>query len=200
MFSQAIRSLIVLQIVLLLAPLVKQTVPEFVKRQIVVRIGLFLCIVGLIFVDVRLLPEIFGAMLVLLNYVLIYRGCFSAYQISARCHYVLSASLIVFLVSFVMRSGVVDYIFTQQCERKSAVSQAKDSSDSSNLKNICMEDVDRKVKIVCEHMYGMGSYERAQVKKSESDSAYCYALFLPNGTNCQIKVLKANGSVFSCKE
>lgn len=63
-----------------------------------------------------------------------------------------------------------------------------------------MADVDRKVNIICEHMYGMGSYERSQVKKLESDSAYCYTLLFPNGTNCQIKVLKANGSVFICKE
>ena len=53
----------------------------------------------------------------------------------------------------------------------------------------------KSVRDACDGRFGAGSYEWAHVEKSETDTAYCFALTLLGGTNCTIKVMKADGKV-----
>ena len=65
--------------------------------------------------------------------------------------------------------------------------------------DVPMSDPGKRVKTVCDCMFGAGSFEKANVEKRETDSAYCFALTFPGGTNCTIRVMKKDGKVICDK-
>ena len=75
--------------------------------------------------------------------------------------------------------------FVQWCER------VMDRNRSA-----CNMDPEKKARIACDAVYGDGTYERTHVDKTETDSAYCFAISISGGTNCVIQVMKDDGKVY----
>lgn len=196
MFVQTIRSLLLLQIVLLVAPLNMQVVNGARKRLMAIRIGFFICMIGVIFSDVGLLPEVFGVMLTLLNYLLVETGYLPTRQFFARWKYVLHVSMAVFAASFVWRFVMGSEGFAMHSGSRLVLHHEGDKArcDDYGRKSF-MVDVDRKVREVCDFIYGVGSYKNACIVKKEDDSAYIFFMSLQGGTNCVVNVMKKDGKV-----
>ena len=93
MFSQVIRSLLLLQVIFIVAPLIK-TLSISGWKFLLVKGGLFLCMLSVVFCDVQLLPEVFGTLLVFIN---ILTARKEARQLPEWLNYVLLLSLVVFV-------------------------------------------------------------------------------------------------------
>ena len=201
MFEHSIRALLLLQIVFLVAPLIKKMViNKTLKRWDVLRTGIFICMIGIIFCDVRLLPEVLGAMLVLLNFLITkaIRSSTSQFPATGKC--ALFASLAVFILSFVWRSGVLARMPEAASMPHVVMPYDGKKSDMATTSDVILaSDLCKKVKVACDIAYGAGSFEKANVEKRETDSAYCFALTFPGGTNCTIRVMKKDGKVICDK-
>lgn len=185
MFESSIRSLLLLQFAFIFEPL-GQAVKESGRRPILLCVGSFICLVGIIFCDANLLPEVFGATLVLLNFYLAEFGHLRVRRPLGKRKYVLFASLVVFALSFILRSGVAKKLPDAQFDSSQSVLFDKDG----------YAEVDKRLRIVVNHKFGDGAYERARIEKTETDSAYCFAISIPGGTNCVIQVMKGDGKVY----
>ena len=75
--------------------------------------------------------------------------------------------------------------FVQWCERVMDWNRSAYNMDS-----------EKKARIACDAVYGYGTYEKARVEKTETDSAYCFAISMPGGTNCVIQVMKDDGKAY----
>lgn len=56
-----------------------------------------------------------------------------------------------------------------------------------------MEEAEIMVKKAYEHLYGDGSYEKAQIEKRETDSAYMFSSAHSEETNYVFTVMKQDG-------
>ena len=194
MSSQVIRSFLLLQVVFMVAPLIK-TLSICGWKFLLVKGGLFLCMLSIVFCDVQLLPEVFGALLVFINILIAKK---EARQLPAWWNYVLLLSLVVFVSFLIFRSGVLGW---KQCRDDTSLVAINKNDDRRCLGTVggavTVSEAEKIVKAAYEHLYGEGTYEKARIEKRETDSAYLFSSALSDGTNYLFTVMKKDGKEVS---
>ena len=197
MFSQVIRSLLLLQVIFIVAPLIK-TLSISGWKFLLVKGGLFLCMLSVVFCDVQLLPEVFVMLLVFIN---ILTARKEARQLPEWLNYVLLLSLVVFVSFLIFRSGVLS---RKQCRDDTSLAAIDKNDDRHCLgtvgDTISVSEAEKMAKAAYEHLYGEGSYEKAQIEKRETDSAYMFSSAHPAGTNYVFTVMKHDGKRVSFEQ
>lgn len=195
MFADTIRSFLLLQIALMAVPLSKFLFDGHSKRFVALRMGVLACMLGIVFCDARLLPEILGVVLVLINFLLLIKEIpdFSTRRF-VWLRMVLYLSLTVFASFFVFRFRVLDMREGKGCTPLIAISKDVGGCGFETVDGaIPMEEAEIMVKKAYEHLYGEGSYEKAQIEKRETDSAYMFSSARSEGTNYVFTVMKQDG-------
>ena len=71
------------------------------------------------------------------------------------------------------------------------------ANESAGMQRVnALESHELYAKTACNCQFGDGAYEKAHVEKTETDSAYRFAISIPGGTNCVIRVMKDDGKVY----
>ena len=196
MFTDTIRSFLLLQFALIAVSLSKFLFDGHTKRCAALRMGVFACMIGILLCDARLLPEILGVALVLINLLLLNKEIpdFSARRFGWM-KLMLYLSLFVFSLFFIFRARALNRM---DCAPLGGV--RKDESVCGTMTAdgvISMIEAERMVKAAYEYFHGEGSYEKSRTEMRETDSAYVFSSSFPGQSNYVFEVMKKDGRVFS---
>ena len=184
MSTHTIRSLILLQIAIAIIPLLKCQDIKDRKRMVATRCGLFVCWIGIIFCDIQLLPEVFGAMLVFLNLLLLGTGQFALPRSLAWLKYSMVVSLVLFTISFALRLDVFRRVYDLGISKLSRFGE-----NVSVVEDVAVTSaIDRKVKASYEHLKELDTIEGTNVFfLYQEDTNY---VFKTNGVFRNVDIIK----------
>ena len=101
----------------------------------------------------------------------------------------------------IFRSGVLS---RKQCRDDTSLAAIDKNDDRHCLgtvgDTISVSEAEKMAKAAYEHLYGEGSYEKAQIEKRETDSAYMFSSAHSAGTNYVFTVMKQDGKRVSFEQ
>lgn len=59
----------------------------------------------------------------------------------------------------------------------------------------CLQKMKGRVSLICDSIYGNGTYDKSHVVAEETDCEYCFRIEMQTGTNCVLKANKSSGKI-----